>query len=439
MKVARAIVWFLASLVARIFYRLARAGPPLPAGPLLLVANHPNSLLDPALVRAAAGRPLRFLAKSTLFDLPVLGWFVRRSGAIPVYRKIDGVDLSQNERMFAAVEEALGLGDAVCLFPEGISHSRGRLEQLRTGAARIALRSALGGVRPALVAIGLNFDRKTEFRSRVTVLFGRAFDYGDLVALAREDFPAAVRLLTGRIAAEMRRLIVEADPGEDETMVARLEELYAASRGVSRAPEARVERRRRIAAGLERLRASDPEQLAAIRERVRAYDRRLARFGLRDRDLGWTVSRATAIRFALREAALALALGPVAIAGFVVFRVPYGVTSLVARLCRSAELEALWKVLGGIVVYGLWTCGLAGLAFGVGGFGAAFATILGIPVLAVASLLALEREVAVWRLVRAYFATRQLPETARLRLRRQREEIAALLEQVAHWLGPGSA
>ena len=51
-------------------------------GPLLLLPNHPNALLDPALVIATAGRPVRFLAKSTLFRGP-LGPLIRASGAIP--------------------------------------------------------------------------------------------------------------------------------------------------------------------------------------------------------------------------------------------------------------------------------------------------------------------------------------------------------------------
>ena len=147
---------------------------------MLLLPNHPNALLDPALVWATAGRDVRFLAKSTLFRGP-LGPVLAGAGAIPVYRKIDqGVDTSKNAETFAAVSAALAAGDAICIFPEGISHSTGRLEPLRTGAARMTLAAERDGTPVALVPVGLNFDRKTAFRSRVTVVFGQPFSRRDL-------------------------------------------------------------------------------------------------------------------------------------------------------------------------------------------------------------------------------------------------------------------
>ena len=114
------VLWKLVSVAVRVFYRVERVGSPLPEGALLLVANHPNTLLDPSLVQTTAGRPVRFLAKSTLFHGQFLSPFIRGSGAIPVYRKIDpGVDTSRNVEMFAAVQRALARGDVICLFPEG--------------------------------------------------------------------------------------------------------------------------------------------------------------------------------------------------------------------------------------------------------------------------------------------------------------------------------
>ena len=91
------------------------------------------------MIWATAGRDVRFVAKSTLFDggfAPIL----RMARAIPVYGKLTrALTRSRNSETFAAVDAALAGGSAVCLFPEGVSHSTGRLVALRTGAARMAL------------------------------------------------------------------------------------------------------------------------------------------------------------------------------------------------------------------------------------------------------------------------------------------------------------
>ena len=93
-----------------------------PSGPVLLVANHPNSLLDPAAVVAAAGRPVRFLAKAPLFTDRLVGWLIRASGSIPVYRRQDVPTLAgQNDDTFRAAHAALGGGDAVGIFPADLA------------------------------------------------------------------------------------------------------------------------------------------------------------------------------------------------------------------------------------------------------------------------------------------------------------------------------
>jgi 1-acyl-sn-glycerol-3-phosphate acyltransferase len=428
-------VWNLARLICWIFYRAERIGEPLPDGPALLVANHPNGLLDPALVWTTAGRDIRFLAKSTLFQGKVVSPLIRWSGAIPVYRRIDrDVDLSRNIEMFDAVKAVLALGHAVCLFPEGISHSTGRLEQLRTGAARIALASEAKGTRVAVIPIGLNFDQKTIFRSRVTIAYGRPFFCDDLAGEYLQDPYAAVRALTERIAEHLRGVIVEADPRTDAEIVDRIDQLYRAARSVPDDAAARLERRRTIAGGIERLRAKDPRQYETIREKLRLYGARLSRFGLRDRDLDWTVSRIAVMRFALREGVLAVALIPLALLGTLAFGPPYWITHWIGRSQRNPEARATWKAVAGAVIYAAWAAALVTAAWllwrGMAATGALFLLV----VLAVGALFAIERETAVAETVRAYLAVKRAPTPVRRRLEHQRAEIADVLERAHEWL-----
>lgn len=429
------LVWRLARLAVWIFYRARRAGQPLPNGPVLLVANHPNSLMDPALVQITAGRLIRFLAKSTLFHGHLLSVFIRSSGAIPVYRRLDpGVDTSRNVEMFRAVEAALAEGSAICLFPEGISHSQGRLTELRTGAARIALQSEANGVHVAIMPIGLNFDRASRFRSRAVVVFGSPFWCDDLLDEYRRDAARAGRLLTDRIGEHLRTLVIEADPRSELEVVHRVDRLYATARGVSRDPEDQFRRRRLIASGMERLRQRDPVRYDDIRQRIMAYDAQLTRFGLRDQDVCAGPAIGTVITFSARELLMALLLGPVVLVAFVIFVAPYEMTAAVARRQRDLEVRATWVAVGGTFIYGIWVLALSLLAGQLAGRGAGVVVFCALPLLAVAGLFAFEREAAVLTTVRAYLAMRQAPLRARARLRRQRAQLASVLEEVYAWL-----
>ena len=429
-----AIVRWMARAVCFVFYRADAAGHVPPSGAVLLLPNHPNALLDPAVIWATAGRDVRFLAKSTLFAGP-FGIVLRAGGAIPVYRRLDqGVDTSRNSETFAAVERALVDGETICIFPEGISHSAGRLTPLRTGAARMTLGAERRGAAVQLVAVGLNFDRKTAFRSRVTVLYGRPFSARDIVADGEDD-QAAVRRLTERIAAEMRRLLVEADPENDAAMVMRVERLFSAARGKPRNPEERVARRQAIANGIDRLRQEDAVRFNELEIRLRRYDQRLRRFGLRDRHLDWDVSTRAALVFAARELAAGLVMLPVALAGLAVYWVPYQLTGLLARRATDQrDVAATATVFVGAAVYVAWLALLTTLAWWTAGTRAAAVAAVLLPAIALAGLFAIEREASVIDTARSWLMLRRARHHSRAWLQHERSDIAELLQQTYDWL-----
>jgi len=428
-------VRWLAKAICWVFYRIDAVGDVPAAGAMLLLPNHPNALLDPAVVWATAGRDVRFLAKSTLFGgafRPIL----KGAGAIPVYRKLDqGVDTSKNAETFAAVSRALAEGDAICLFPEGVSHSTGRLEPLRTGAARMALAAEREGTEVMLVPVGLNFDRKAVFRSRVTIVFGRPFSGRDLLPKDDAGYPAAVRSLTDRMAERMRLLLVEADPRADAALVDRVDRLYAAARSRPQNAEERLLRRRIIAAGMERLRQADAARYESVMLRLRRYDDRLRRFGLRDRHLDWQVSTADAIVFAARELMLGAVLLPLCAAGLILYFVPYQVTALIARqVTKERDVLATAQVFTGIAVYAAWFAAIGTVVWWMAGRNAAFVTVLLMPILAVIALFAIERESAVIDAVRAWWLLGHAHADTRERLKRRRSELADVLDEARAWL-----
>jgi 1-acyl-sn-glycerol-3-phosphate acyltransferase len=107
-------------------------------GGCVLVGNH-ISHLDPLTFAHFVndnGRIPRYLAKSEVFDVPVVGAIIRSTGQIPVHR------LSTDAtRAFASAVEAVGDGKCVVVYPEGTISRQPDLWPMtgKTGAARIAL------------------------------------------------------------------------------------------------------------------------------------------------------------------------------------------------------------------------------------------------------------------------------------------------------------
>lgn len=104
------------------------------AGPLIVVANHASNL-DPVLLANCIRRPVSFMAKESLFEVPVLAPAIRAYGAYPVKR-----GAADRSAIRAALKQ-LESGWAVGIFVQGVRTSDGRISSPKLGAAMIAAKA----------------------------------------------------------------------------------------------------------------------------------------------------------------------------------------------------------------------------------------------------------------------------------------------------------
>lgn len=105
-------------------------------GAYILVGNH-RRLVDPVVAGITARTPVRFMAKSELFDVPVLRRLLRWLGVIPLHRGTADV------RAIREALDALKGGTAVGLFPEGtrVKDEVLELSAIKGGVSLIALKA----------------------------------------------------------------------------------------------------------------------------------------------------------------------------------------------------------------------------------------------------------------------------------------------------------
>jgi 1-acyl-sn-glycerol-3-phosphate acyltransferase len=201
------------------------------SGPVLLAANHPNSLIDPVLLGIAARRSVRLMAKAPLFDIPFFGKLMRALGMVPAYRGVDDrAQVARNLESLAAAAQQIAAGHVMGIFPEGKSHDENRLALVRSGAARLALQAVAAGAKELkVVPVGLHYEQKERFRSAVWIKVGEPIDAAEWLARHNGDEHLAMRTLTAELNERMKSVVLHLDEAEWQSLLEDLEDLLPAA------------------------------------------------------------------------------------------------------------------------------------------------------------------------------------------------------------------
>jgi 1-acyl-sn-glycerol-3-phosphate acyltransferase len=360
------------------------------SGPVLLCINHPNNLIDSLLVGGLLPRKVHYLATAALFRNPLVARFLAACGAIPVYRKQDDpTKMDRNVDAFAACFRALEAGRVVGIYPEGTTHAESRVERIKTGASRIALTYETGGrgAPLTLMPVGLAFDARKSFRSRVRVSFGEAIPVAPYAALHRQDPLRAVDALTTAIQEGMQAEVLHVARPERQDLIRALEQVYRGDlireleeeRGLGRRQIDPVRLSRTIADAVAHFEEREPDRVARIWTGLQHYRELLATYHVRDQAVRALAERTPGRTRVRRSWDAAIGL-PFFAYGLVVNGLPYLLPRLIAhRTARKETDYATTRLLASVVAFPFFWALETWIVWRVGGLGWALAFALSLP------------------------------------------------------------
>lgn len=318
-------------------------------GPLIIAANHPNTFMDPLLIAAFVKQRVGFLANGGIFRNKLMAAVLNYLHVIPIFRKKDlkPGEVGNNQKFFNKTVNYLNGKGTFMIFPEGSSFYEFKLREIKTGTARIAFQfqeenKFEKGLK--IMTVALNYSDAIKFRSKVMITFNEPIEVDEYKALYQEDPEKAVRAVTRKIEEELAEQLVIADTPEKETLLRRIQKIYADYWiGDKRFKEKnKVEMEIRIALSKAIAYFADhlPNEYNAIEQKVNAYFEKAESLRVTQNLISdaYLSNNATVIFI---EYILGLLLGlPFFIIGYVTHVVPVAISQFVSKIPKDIEYKA---------------------------------------------------------------------------------------------------
>lgn len=343
-------------------------------GPVLFVSNHPNSLTDSFVIGASVPRKVNFIGTVQLFSIKPMKWLLTQCGVIPINRVKDNPKAMRSVAdTFEAVYQVLERGEAVGIFPEGITYDDSALKEVKSGAARMALELEHrheGKLGLRLVPVGLTYSAKEIYRSDALANFGEPIVASEFLEGYAERRKECIVRLTEEIERRIQSLILHIPKLEEKRVVEGVKRLYfqrllignrnASEPVADQAKELLLGQQ--IAAAVDAVYREQPERAVAFVTKLNSYERWLARLKISEDALELFPRRS---KLAVRTSfwtMVAILGAPIAFYGWLHRSIPYALIKCSARKftlpdkrkAQASTVAIAAGVVGFVVCYAIY-------------------------------------------------------------------------------------
>lgn len=330
-------------------------------GPLLVLANHPSTFLDPIVIATLLDRKVFFLAKGELFKSGFAKWFLPKLNMIPVYRKQDDPSqMSKNQDTFKKCFEHLEKGGAILMFPEGISITERKLRPIKTGAARIVMGAEANNdfkLSSNIVTIGLNYVNPHRFNKDLFINIDSPIHIADYKNEYEKDGFRAVEMLTEEIRIKLEKLIIAIEDENTDQLVKNVETLYkyklGKDSGISKDDQAGdFVMTKNIMESVHYFTVHQPERVKVLKSRIDEYFSKLDTLGIKDIDIARNQKNKSFFGSNLLALITIIVGFPFYLYGLINNYLPFQIPAIIAeKMIKAKEYRGPIAMVGGMFTF----------------------------------------------------------------------------------------
>lgn len=332
---------------------------------MIVIANHPNTLMDAWVIGMVCNQPIYYMAKATLFDSSFKLKLLRSLNMIPINRQgegtIKGVD---NQDSLSECYKILAEGKTLVIFPEGTSYKERVLRKLKTGTARIALETEHLNdweLDLQIVAVGLNYSQQEKFRSDILIDIDRPRNVLSYREEYEKDKRAAAQRLTSSLRKRLESVLVTVESQDEELLVEQIYKvLNTKYAGGEKGVNKEVREMKDITERLDEIKILQPWLLEEIKIKIKSINWKLEKMHIRTDFLDRRFRSAAFFQQLFISIFFVLIALPAALFGIIHNIFQYLFTDwVVPKISTDVEYYAPLAILVGTILYPLIYTGAA--------------------------------------------------------------------------------
>ncbi len=327
-------------------------------GPLIFTPNHQNALMDALALLCNVDRRMVFLARSDIFQKPIIASILYFLRILPIYRIRDGYDsLKKNKEIFQKTIDVLtDKHCALVILPEGSHSGIRRLRPLKKGFARIAFQTEEAknySLDMKIIPVGIDYDDFEAFRSRLTINFGKPISVKKYYEQYKEAPAFAINALKEELSDHIKPLIINIETEKYYELINTLRKFYeerlTETLRISGQKKNSLPLQQLIVNGLQEIVDANDGRIDMLDQKVQPYLLRLKELKLN----GMYRIKRTSFGKLLFHLILLVLLFPVYFYGVVNNIIPYSLSVWAKRMIKDPQFKSSFFFVASLVAFPL--------------------------------------------------------------------------------------